>query len=127
MEATRPCAVRGPVRDWLGRVEQVFIRASVRGRGMGSEALGALLGELRASGLKALHLDIPPGHTRSYGDIARQLGTSARAVGNACRANPLLLLIPCHRVIAASGTLHRYRWGSARKKALIGWEAAKRA
>lgn len=46
---------------------------------------------------------IPPGHTRSYGDIARELGSGARAVGNACRANPLLLLIPCHRCVAANG------------------------
>jgi methylated-DNA-[protein]-cysteine S-methyltransferase len=46
---------------------------------------------------------IPPGRTRSYGDIARELGSGARAVGNACRANPLLLLIPCHRVVAAHG------------------------
>lgn len=46
---------------------------------------------------------IPPGATRSYGDIARELGSGARAVGNACRANPLLLLIPCHRCVAAHG------------------------
>jgi len=46
---------------------------------------------------------ISTGHTRSYGDIARELGSSARAVGGACRANPLLLLIPCHRVVARHG------------------------
>ena len=46
---------------------------------------------------------IPPGQTRSYGDIARELHSGARAVGNACRANPVLLLIPCHRVVAAKG------------------------
>lgn len=46
---------------------------------------------------------IPPGETRSYGEVARQLGSGARAVGNACRANPLLLLVPCHRVVAAHG------------------------
>lgn len=46
---------------------------------------------------------IPPGRTRSYGDIAQELGSGARAVGNACRANPLLLLIPCHRCVAANG------------------------
>jgi methylated-DNA-[protein]-cysteine S-methyltransferase len=48
-------------------------------------------------------LAIPPGRTRSYGDIARELGSSARAVGNACRANPIPLLIPCHRVVAKTG------------------------
>ena len=46
---------------------------------------------------------IPCGETRSYGHLARELGTSARAVGGACRANPLPLLVPCHRVIAADG------------------------
>lgn len=46
-------------------------------------------------------LQIPAGHTQTYGELARQLGTSARAIGGACRANPILLLIPCHRVVAA--------------------------
>ena len=48
-------------------------------------------------------LAIPPGQTRTYGALARQLGSSARAVGAACRANPLPLLVPCHRVVAANG------------------------
>ena len=48
-------------------------------------------------------LDIPVGEVRSYGDVARQLGSSPRAVGNACRANPIPLIIPCHRIVAASG------------------------
>jgi len=48
-------------------------------------------------------LEIPPGRVRTYGDLARSLGTSPRAVGNACRANPIPLLIPCHRVVAADG------------------------
>ena len=46
---------------------------------------------------------IPPGETRTYGDLARQLGTSARAIGGACRANPCLIVVPCHRVIAKDG------------------------
>ena len=48
-------------------------------------------------------LDIPYGQVRTYGDIAHQLKSSPRAVGNACRANPIPLIIPCHRVVAASG------------------------
>lgn len=43
------------------------------------------------------------GQVRTYGDLAKQLKTSPRAVGNACRANPVALLVPCHRVISASG------------------------
>ncbi|MEA1888804.1 MAG: methylated-DNA--[protein]-cysteine S-methyltransferase [Pseudomonadota bacterium] len=51
---------------------------------------------------KALSL-IKPGKTRTYGDIARELKTSPRAVGNACRSNPVPIFIPCHRVVSTSG------------------------
>lgn len=46
---------------------------------------------------------IPTGQTRTYGDISKQLHSSPRAVGNACRANPVPLIVPCHRVVASSG------------------------
>lgn len=46
---------------------------------------------------------IPAGQTRTYGQLAKQLHSSPRAVGNACRQNPLPLLVPCHRVVAATG------------------------
>ena len=46
---------------------------------------------------------IPSGSTRSYGEIARQIRSSARAVGDACRRNPIPIVVPCHRVIAAGG------------------------
>lgn len=46
---------------------------------------------------------IPPGQTRTYGEIAAELGSSARAVGGACRANPIPVVVPCHRVVAAQG------------------------
>ena len=46
---------------------------------------------------------IPYGKTRTYGEIAKTLGTSPRAVGNACRRNPVPIVIPCHRVVAAKG------------------------
>ena len=46
---------------------------------------------------------IAPGETRTYGDIAKELNTSPRAVGNACRSNPVPIFIPCHRVISSSG------------------------
>lgn len=55
-------------------------------------------------------LAIPVGQTRSYGDIARQIGSSPRAVGQACGANPLPILIPCHRVVGKTsrgGFMHR--------------------
>lgn len=46
---------------------------------------------------------IPCGATRSYGELARELGTSPRAVGGACRANPTPLVVPCHRVVGGAG------------------------
>lgn len=51
---------------------------------------------------KVLHYlqKIPVGQTQSYGDIAKNINTSARAVGNACRRNPVPIIIPCHRVVA---------------------------
>lgn len=48
-------------------------------------------------------IKIPLGETRTYGDIAKKLNTNARAVGNACRRNPIQIIIPCHRVISAKG------------------------
>ncbi len=72
-------------------------------------------------------LRIPPGSALSYEDVAAELGTpgAARAVGGAVAQNPVAFLIPCHRVIRRTGAFGEYRWGSARKKALLGWEAAR--
>ncbi|QIK39211.1 methylated-DNA--[protein]-cysteine S-methyltransferase [Caldichromatium japonicum] len=53
--------------------------------------------------LWAILQTIPVGETRSYGELARLLGTSARAVGQACRANPCPIVIPCHRVVGCDG------------------------
>ncbi|MEJ2658541.1 MAG: methylated-DNA--[protein]-cysteine S-methyltransferase [Desulfobacterales bacterium] len=73
-------------------------------------------------------LNIPEGWIVSYQDIASYIGhpKAFRAVANAIAINPVAYLIPCHRVIAKSGNISKYRWGSARKKALIGWEAARK-
>ncbi len=77
---------------------------------------------------KAL-LSIPEGRVVSYQDIAGLIGRpkSYRAVANAVAINPVAYLIPCHRVIAQTGKIHQYRWGSTRKKTILGWEAARRA
>lgn len=66
---------------------------------------------------------IPRGQTRRYGDLAAQLATHPRAIARACASNPLGLLVPCHRVVAADGGLSGYRWGEARKEALLAAEA----
>jgi AraC family transcriptional regulator of adaptative response/methylated-DNA-[protein]-cysteine methyltransferase len=71
-------------------------------------------------------LELPLGSLATYGDIAARIGApgSARAIGTAIGANPVAWLIPCHRVIRASGALGGYRWGAERKAAMLGWEAA---
>ena len=66
---------------------------------------------------------IPPGQTRNYAELAAQLGSHPRAIARACASNPLGLLVPCHRVIASNGSLSGYRWGLARKAALLKGEA----
>ena len=67
---------------------------------------------------------IPAGETATYGEIARRIGRpgAARAVGTACGSNPVAVLIPCHRVLAADGSLGGYRWGTERKRALLARE-----
>jgi AraC family transcriptional regulator of adaptative response/methylated-DNA-[protein]-cysteine methyltransferase len=69
-------------------------------------------------------LKIPRGQLSTYGEIARRIGRpkAVRAVGTAVGKNPVAFLIPCHRVIRATGALGRYRWGNVRKKAMIEWE-----
>jgi AraC family transcriptional regulator of adaptative response/methylated-DNA-[protein]-cysteine methyltransferase len=64
---------------------------------------------------------IPAGSTASYADIARRIAApkSFRAVAQACGANPIAIAIPCHRVVRNDGALSGYRWGVARKRALL--------
>jgi AraC family transcriptional regulator of adaptative response/methylated-DNA-[protein]-cysteine methyltransferase len=67
---------------------------------------------------------IPVGQTRSYAEIANAIGNpkAVRAVARACAANPVSLVIPCHRVLRADGALGGYRWGTDRKRALLATE-----
>jgi AraC family transcriptional regulator of adaptative response/methylated-DNA-[protein]-cysteine methyltransferase len=70
--------------------------------------------------------EIPVGATASYTDIAVRIGapTSARAVALACGANPVAVVIPCHRVVRTDGSVSGYRWGVERKRALLERETA---
>ncbi|RZG72871.1 bifunctional transcriptional activator/DNA repair enzyme AdaA [Acinetobacter sp. WCHAc060025] len=70
-------------------------------------------------------LKIPMGQLSSYGEIAKHIDApkASRTVGTAIGANPVAFLIPCHRVIQATGVLGEYHWGKVRKTAMIGWEA----
>ncbi len=69
---------------------------------------------------------IPTGETRSYGQVAAMIGApkAVRAVATSCAANPVALAVPCHRVIGGDGRMHGYRWGVARKQALLAAEGA---
>jgi AraC family transcriptional regulator, regulatory protein of adaptative response / methylated-DNA-[protein]-cysteine methyltransferase len=81
----------------------------------GSEVELAVWAALRA---------IPSGETRSYGAIAKELRVPATAqdVGAACAANRLAVVVPCHRVVKADGSISGYRWGVHRKRQLINME-----
>ena len=72
-------------------------------------------------------LKIPMGQLSTYGSIATEIQNpkASRAVGTAIGNNPVAFLIPCHRVIRSNGETGGYMWGSTRKTAIIGWEAAK--
>jgi AraC family transcriptional regulator of adaptative response/methylated-DNA-[protein]-cysteine methyltransferase len=71
-------------------------------------------------------LKIPVGGLSTYATVADTVGNAkaSRAVGSAVGDNPVAFLIPCHRVIKSTGVFGQYHWGSTRKTAMIGWEAA---
>lgn len=64
---------------------------------------------------------IPRGETRSYSELAAELGspTATRAVAGACGANPVAVVVPCHRIVGKNGSLTGYRWGIERKRRLL--------
>jgi AraC family transcriptional regulator of adaptative response/methylated-DNA-[protein]-cysteine methyltransferase len=72
---------------------------------------------------------IPRGETRTYGEIARAIGApaAARAVGSACGANPVALVVPCHRAVRGDGGLGGYAWGVRRKSTLLRLEREKKS
>ncbi|WP_234946192.1 methylated-DNA--[protein]-cysteine S-methyltransferase [Agrococcus sp. Marseille-P2731] len=73
--------------------------------------------------------EIPYGQTRSYAQVAQSVGSPAavRAVGTACRKNPLPIVIPCHRVVRSDGGIGQYAGGAAAKQLLLGLEASSTA
>jgi AraC family transcriptional regulator of adaptative response/methylated-DNA-[protein]-cysteine methyltransferase len=70
--------------------------------------------------------DIPAGSTASYREIAERIGApkAVRAVAQACASNDIAVAIPCHRVVRTDGSASGYRWGVARKRALLAREKA---
>jgi AraC family transcriptional regulator, regulatory protein of adaptative response / methylated-DNA-[protein]-cysteine methyltransferase len=72
-------------------------------------------------------LRVPMGRATTYSEIAAKIGATkaARAVGAAVGRNPISFVVPCHRVLGKSGALTGYHWGLTRKRAMLGWEAAR--
>lgn len=142
------CAVRlgrePAVLEWELRAE--FPGAAVTRDDSGMAELAALVSDLAAGRprpeVSGLPLDvhatafrrrvwealrrIPAGETRSYGQVAAAIGApkAARAVGAACAANPVAVVVPCHRVVASDGSLHGYAYGLSRKQQLLDAERA---
>lgn len=128
----------------LRDLQDRFPRAALQGGDAGFEAtVAAAVGLVEAPNRAlALPLDIggtafqqrvwdalraiPPGETVSYTAVAAAIGRPAavRAVAQACAANPIAVAIPCHRVVRSDGALSGYRWGIARKRALLDRESA---
>ena len=106
--------------DWVARVVG-FVEAPGSGLELPLDIRGTAFQQRVWQALRA----IPPGTTLSYTELARRLGVpqSCRAVASACAANPLALVIPCHRVVRSDGGLAGYRWGLERKGELIKREA----
>jgi methylated-DNA-[protein]-cysteine S-methyltransferase len=109
-------AIRG-TRAWL---DAYFAGASADISGLRLDMRGAAFEQRVWTALRA----IPPGETTSYGAIAKALGSASasRAVGMANGANPIAIIVPCHRVIGASGSLTGYGGGLDRKTWLIDHE-----
>lgn len=110
-----PEAVRGALDDYFaGRLDRLAAIAWRTGGTPFQRAVWAALGQ------------IPPGATVSYGALAARLGCprAVRAVGLANGANPVSLVVPCHRVIGSDGSLTGYGGGLARKRWLLAHEAA---
>ncbi len=117
------CPDLDPARRWL---ERYF-----SGRDPGFVPPLRLAGTEFQRSVWALLLGIPYGATRTYGDLAAQLARarglarmSAQAVGGAVGRNPVSLIVPCHRVVGASGDLTGYAGGLARKRALLALEGS---
>ena len=119
---------RFPAADWVrddAAAEAMALRAFAGGEG---PLPVVLIGSpFHIQVWKAL-LNIPAGETATYGQVARWAGKPGafQATGGAIGANPISLLIPCHRAIAKSGRLTGYHWGLARKAAILGMEAVQR-
>jgi len=108
----------GEHAQWVAAVVRLIdARASARAADVPLDARGTVFQQQVWSALR----QIPVGQTVTYSQLAAAIGrpTATRAVASACGANPTALIVPCHRVIGADGSLTGYRWGVERKRALL--------
>lgn len=100
-----------------------FVEAPELGLGLPLDIRGSVFQERVWRAL----MEVPPGETISYAELAGRIGQPAavRAVAGACAANRLAVAIPCHRVVRSDGAVSGYRWGVARKRALLEREAGR--
>ena len=118
VEGRAPAAVRSAVEAWFGGDLTAFDGLKVRTNG--TDFQRAVWAALRA---------IPAGETRTYGQLAAAIGSpkAVRAAGLANGQNPIAVIVPCHRVIGASGALTGYAGGLERKQWLLAHEGARAA
>jgi AraC family transcriptional regulator, regulatory protein of adaptative response / methylated-DNA-[protein]-cysteine methyltransferase len=139
------CAIRfvaGVVEDELARLREEWPAAELARDEAGTAAIAARAFEREPGSALPLYvrgtnfqvqvwralLAVPEGAVVSYEEVAERIGRprAVRAVASAVAANPVAYLIPCHRVIRKLGAFGEYRWGAARKRVMLGWEAARR-
>ena len=107
------------------------VKEKILGFVAGDQSLGKVPVDVRGTVFQRKVWDelrrIPAGETRTYQQIARAVGAplAVRAVGSACGANPVALLVPCHRAVRTDGGLGGYAWGLSRKKRLLDLERRK--
>lgn len=116
----QPAGDDGEFEPVVARVVD-FVEAPARGLDLPLDLRGT---EFQRDVWQALR-EIPVGTTASYTEIAHRIGRpkSVRAVAQACAANALAVVVPCHRAVRSDGTLSGYRWGVERKRALLEKEA----
>ena len=135
-DASRGEAIRGLERRWPEadlaeapeRTEPIAAEVSARMQGTPGQPLSLVLkGSPFQVKLWEALLTIPEGQVTSYQGLARRIQApgASRAVGTALSMNPIGYLIPCHRVIRATGAIGDYRWGGVRKQALLAMEGAR--
>ena len=118
--------ISAPVRGWH-RVTEAALKSVLAGRAPKKFPPLAVTGTAFQKSVWNALRKISPGHTKSYGEIAVAIGKpkAVRAVGGACGANPVPVLIPCHRVLAANKKLGGFSGGLDWKRALLAREGVK--